>query len=263
MKLSTGILGLTLSSVVALASANAADMYAPGPGGYKDFGPIAIWSGFYAGVNGGYAWGTEADVNATQYEIDPAASATADGAFGGGQIGYNIQRDRLVYGLEADFQGAGVTGSANAATSPDADDAFATKAQTELDWFGTVRGRLGLTFPDDAGLIYITAGFAYGGLQHKLSGSASSEGASQGSFSLSSDRTSAGWVLGAGYERFITHALSLKVEYQFMDLGSETLCKTLNADDGPVNFHATYFDNFSTVRVGVNYHLAPGYEPLK
>jgi outer membrane immunogenic protein len=254
----------TLAAVLGMAGAAAAADLSSG-GGLKDTGyaPGPLSSGFYIGVNGGYAWGTEADVNAVQYEIDPAASATADGAFGGGQIGYNIQRDRLVYGLEVDFQGAGVTGSANAATSPDADDAFATRAQTELDWFGTVRGRLGLTFPDDAGLIYVTGGSAYGGVQHKLSGSASSEGASQGSISLSSDRTSAGWVLGAGYERFITHALSLKVEYQFMDLGSETLCKTLVADDGPINFHATYFDNFSTVRVGLNYHLAPGYEPLK
>ncbi len=52
MKLLTGILAATLTSVVAIASANAADMYVPGPGGYKD-GPAYAevnWSGFYIGA---------------------------------------------------------------------------------------------------------------------------------------------------------------------------------------------------------------------
>jgi outer membrane immunogenic protein len=49
---------LTSVSVIALAGAvNAADIYVPGPagpGGYKDEPYFAPWSGFYAGVNGGY-----------------------------------------------------------------------------------------------------------------------------------------------------------------------------------------------------------------
>ena len=52
MKLLTGILAATLTSVVAIASANAADMYVPGPGGYKD-GPAYVavnWRGLYIGA---------------------------------------------------------------------------------------------------------------------------------------------------------------------------------------------------------------------
>jgi hypothetical protein len=57
---------IAIVSSIALSSfANAADMYAPGPaGGYKDWGPIETWAGLYAGVNGGWAWGTEIDLNA-------------------------------------------------------------------------------------------------------------------------------------------------------------------------------------------------------
>jgi outer membrane immunogenic protein len=258
MKLSSGILGLTLSSVVALASANAADMYAaPVGGGYKDWGPIETWAGFYAGVNGGYAWGTEVDLNGRECDgprscnISASGSGVGDGAFGGGQIGYNIQRDRLVFGLEADIQGAGVTASASAVPAAN----ISANATSDLNFFGTVRGRLGLTFPDAAGLIYITSGLAYGGVQHKLTATAS--GASR---FASDDQVEAGWVLGAGYERFVTPAISLKVEYQFIDLGSEQLQIPANNNTAA---SATYFDNFSTVRAGLNYHLGAIYQPLK
>jgi hypothetical protein len=54
MKLVSGILGFALTSVAALASSNAADMYrAPAAVGYKDTPYVtANWSGWYAGVNG-------------------------------------------------------------------------------------------------------------------------------------------------------------------------------------------------------------------
>ena len=71
MKLLSGILAATLTSVVALASANAADMYAGG--GYKD-GPAYVgvnWSGLYVGVNGGYGW------SQNTYPVDPPALLVA------------------------------------------------------------------------------------------------------------------------------------------------------------------------------------------
>ncbi len=61
LKLRSGILGLTLASVAALAagSASAADMYRGEPGGYKDapyYAPAVNWNGLYVGINGGYGW---------------------------------------------------------------------------------------------------------------------------------------------------------------------------------------------------------------
>ena len=67
-------------------------------GGYKD-GPAYVgvnWSGLYVGVNGGYGWSRTPTCH-------PA------GAFGGGQIGYNFQRGNIVFGIETDIQGSGVS----------------------------------------------------------------------------------------------------------------------------------------------------------
>ncbi|ADP72495.1 porin [Rhodomicrobium vannielii ATCC 17100] len=136
MKLLSGIAGLTLASVVAIASANSADLYRGQAGGYKDgpiVAPVATWTGFYAGLNVGYGWNDDAD---------------ADGIIGGGQIGYNWQgafgTSPLVLGVETDIQGSDIKN--------DNDD--------KLNYFGTVRGRLGYALGNS--LVYATGGFAYG-----------------------------------------------------------------------------------------------------
>ena len=87
-----------------------------------------------------------------------------EGGFGGGQIGFNLQRDRLVYGLETDIQGAGINDSASC-RGPMGMGISHSNAQ--LDWFGTFRGRLGL-IPYQNWLVYMTAGVAYGGIQTNL-----------------------------------------------------------------------------------------------
>ena len=57
-KLFAGLAGLTAVSALAFA-ANAADLCAGG-GGYKDYVPAAVWTGFYFGGNLGYGWGASA-----------------------------------------------------------------------------------------------------------------------------------------------------------------------------------------------------------
>ncbi|MGO9487127.1 MAG: porin family protein, partial [Rhodomicrobium sp.] len=82
-----------VSALALVSAANAADMYVPGAatGGYKD-APVATWTGFYVGVNGGYAWSDTS--NQLAYSPDLFGGLAPEGGFGGGQIGYNVQRDR-------------------------------------------------------------------------------------------------------------------------------------------------------------------------
>jgi len=252
-----------VSAIAMIASAQAADL----GGGMKDTEvapPIYNWAGFYVGANGGYAW-NQGGVSALADEwcdecfYGARARHETDGGFGGGQIGFNWQRDRLVYGIEGDVEGAGVTGSVSA--FPDSVGYGWAHSSDQLDWFATIRGRVGL-IPYDNWLVYITGGVAFGGIQDNLT-----QYYDFGKYSISSSHndTFVGYVLGAGVEYGFTPAWSVKLEYQFMDLGSTRLMQS--AYDP---CHCTYVSSelesnhsFSTVRIGINYHFIPEYVPLK
>jgi outer membrane immunogenic protein len=248
--------------------ANAADMYVPGPvGGYKD-GPVAgpLWNGPYAGINGGYAWGGSDDLSAVVTccfrIITPAAFTTAGfdskGWFGGGQIGYNWRpagaggyKDgpaygNFVFGVEADIQGADITGSGTVSgTTPGSTTAV---AQTSLDWFGTVRARLGYAI--DNVLLYGTGGLAFGGVHDKLIYPGTTVAAD-------ATATRTAFAAGGGVEYAFNPAWSAKVEYLYFDLGDVTL----KSGNGLAT--AVFEHEYNAVRAGVNYHFLPGYEPLK
>jgi outer membrane immunogenic protein len=263
IKFRLGLLGLTLTSVLALAafSANAADMYVPGPvglGGYKDGPYVPTWAGFYVGVNGGYGWGASSKVDDLQttggvVTAETTTSFTPSGGFGGGQIGYNWQRDRLVFGIEADIQGADISG--HATTSLGA--GLSASGSSDLDWFGTVRGRLGYAWGPT--LIYATGGFAYGGIHDHVS---KVDGGGPGS--LSRNEVATGYVVGGGLEYAISPRWSLKGEYQFIDLGKGSPM-SVDVAVPPTKYFGELDPNhsYSTVRLGVNYHILPAYEPLK
>jgi outer membrane immunogenic protein len=213
IKLLSSILAATLTGAVALTSANAADMY-PGPG---MGGPAYVsvnWSGLYAGVNGGYGWSGRDD------NLDPA------GGFGGGQIGFNLQRGPIVAGVEADIQAAGIVDSGGGVRS-------------SLDWFGSLRGRAGYAFART--LIYATGGLGYGQVTNA---------------GVSGAQT--GWIAGGGAEYKITPVWSAKAEYQYFELDAPA------SGVGPLGSGTGGQTQFSTFRAGINYFIGgSGYEPLK
>ncbi len=241
---------------------------AEGVGGYKDsFAPSAGWAGLYAGVNGGYAWGSGGEFSDSTTWLScfmGACSSTTNsaksgvdqsGGFGGGQIGYNWQSDRLVYGLEADFEGADANGAAtvNVAT-PYPFPPGTAHSSANLDWFGTVRGRLGYTVWD-RGLLYVTGGFAYGGVANKVTGETVF-----GQLNASPSEVATGYVLGGGVEYAFSPAWSIKAEFQYIDFGTAKL-QAFSAV--PTQAAVESCDSFNAVRAGINYRLAPAYEPLK
>ena len=221
--------------LVTAAGAQAADMAAKAPYYKAPIVSIYNWTGFYVGVNAGVGIGRD---RISHNLNGDSIFASPQGGFGGGQIGYNWQGDSLlgpiVYGLEADIQGAGLSGG-GATVSPGA--TYGVKS----DWFGTVRGRVGIT--SGPVLSYFTGGFAYGNIKTTIT-----EGAAT---AFSNNRTATGWTIGSGVEAALGGNWTGKIEYLYLNLGNR-------ADAFAAPF-AGQFTNTelreNIFRVGLNYRI--------
>jgi outer membrane immunogenic protein len=300
-KLTLTVAALALSAGAALAAdlpSRKAPIAPPPP-------PPPMWTGFYVGLNAGYTWGNSNG----QYQgvgpvaADPtwargldqpaqlaafAAAASAAGSnsgnnggfIGGGQIGYNWQvMNSFVAGMEADIQG--VAGSGNGSQGllrsvPVADGSVwtgATTARGNLQYLGTVRGRLGwLAMPTL--LLYGTGGLAYGGVSlntatvvfDNAAGRPLPLGGGVGGVNFSN--TQVGWTAGGGVEWMFMPNWSAKVEYLYYDLGTVTQNFAIASVDQLTNGAAVFGGqararvNGNLVRAGVNYHFNWGAAPV-
>jgi outer membrane immunogenic protein len=246
--------GLKLAAAGALAmmavNANAADL------GYsfKDAPPAEAsfsWAGIYLGVNGGYGWGTVNGGKPVIYDsmstpevvfmTTKAYNLDITGAALGGQVGYNWQVGRVVLGAEADLQWANLRGSGSSSTRV---PGVGIDLTSEINEFGTVRGRLGYAF--DRILIYGTGGFAYGKLETKL---ALTEAGVV--YPRTDKGEHSGWVAGAGIEAAIARNWSVRFEYLHLDLGAEPFSFQYPA----IRVAIDKDFSFDLVRVGLNYRF--------
>ena len=244
---------VALGSASALAADLGARSYAKAPA----MAAVSNWSGLYIGGNVGYGWG---DGN-TDFSFLPTPAlfeagnttlgARTTGITGGAQFGYNWQIGSLVTGLEADIQGSNIDGSVHAVQTflgTAIENSFIS-SEPKLSWFGTVRGRLGVTVTPDL-LLYGTAGLAYGEVE--ASAKFQVEGHDKAPASVS--KTKVGWTAGAGAEWAFAPRWSVKLEYLFVDLGSHADSAT-NAAGRAVLTH-THSLTEDIARIGVNYRFA-------
>jgi outer membrane immunogenic protein len=238
--LGAGIAALGLAAIMIGVPASAADIYQRdvGPSLNDTAAPAPIWQGVYLGAHLGGAWG---DVATTGIPGVAEAKQAPEGVFGGGQLGYNFQRGRVIFGPEVDLGGMDLGGHKLAAGT--------TSVKSSGGLYGDITGRAG--FATDRALVYAKGGFAW------FDGSVRAAGT--GVRAASSTDTFTGWAAGAGVEYMIRPNWSLKAEYMHFDFGSQgssfTTTAAVNAD------HNLTAD---TVKAGVNYHLAPKWgEPLK
>jgi len=221
--------------------------FAPGPGFVSflppDPGPAAgpwQWAGLYAGLNIGDGAGvaSQSDANFDRGSYD------VSGAIAGGTVGYNWQRDNVLYGVEGDLDYSWIKGSTSGSGNGNfcSGSLLDANCDTRLRWLGTARVRLGYAW--DRLLPYVTGGLAVGSLE-------SSEGSpAVPGLSGSGTVTRVGWTAGAGIEAKIDNRWSTKLEYLYVDLGSgEGFTDTFAGN--------TFSENvtFQThiLRAGVNY----------
>ena len=286
-------IGIALASLfLGISSANSADLAVkarPAPA------PVLSWTGFYAGLNAGYGWG---DSSSTLVPVDPVSqfffssngglvpanelnsSFRQQGAIAGGQAGYNWQFGTAgVMGIEGDLQWADIRGAGYARSL---NGQFDANSERRLQWFGTVRARLGLLASPNL-LLYATGGLAYGQTDTRgdigLTPPAGNQivylvqipplllvctngTAPRGvCYSGSNSETQIGWTAGVGGEWKVTPNWSLKLEYLHVGLPGNSTTMVAVIPPSTPNVTTVYRYNnqdYDIVRFGVNYQFGSG-----
>jgi outer membrane immunogenic protein len=274
---------ILLGSVAAIsmtASAYAADLPRRAPPPMLPPPPVFTWTGFYLGVNGGGAW-TQSQQNLPFVETfggafffagDFGPLRSRSGVFGGGQGGFNWQTGPLVFGVEMDAQGSRITSNSATTIAPylTAGNAASIATTQRIDYFGTARGRVGITFGGPGWgpgpgwgsgafggpvLVYATGGFAYAGVRDAFAytdtfGFSAFNSGNNGRY---------GFAAGGGIEWMFLPNWSIKGEYQYIALragpraaatefvGGVGTAFVINRVDPRIAMH--------TARIGLNYHF--------
>ncbi len=238
--------------------------------------------GAYVGLNAGAAWGS------SDYATDPgclastfvtfcdssggsAANGTAvansgtgelssAGIAGGIQGGYNWQLGNFVLGGEGDFGAFDLSDSASPSGAFPVTflgDSYSLRESMSTKWLATLRGRLGVLVAPRL-LLYGTAGVALTDFKFSSSyrDNAIGFGFPGGTGSGSKSGVRAGWTAGGGAELFLPKGWSVKVEYLYVDFGSQSITvPTSNTDAFTETMHVDADLSASLARLGLNYRF--------
>ena len=213
--------------------------------------PEAIynWTGIYIGAHAGWGWAKEDST-----ELAPGTTAfptgtvfnghNLSGPLGGVQGGFNWQFSQFVLGVEGEWSGMDLTGTATTISTV---NGFVSTSAARTKDLETVAGRFG--YAVNNWLLYVKGGGAW------------SQGSSIGTGVLASGRpfdttTSSsdrsGWVVGVGFEWGFAPGWSAKVEYDHVDLGSTNI--TILSSLGTTSF-VNSTEKIDLVKAGVNYRF--------
>jgi outer membrane immunogenic protein len=226
------------------------------------YAPVYNWTGFYAGANAGYSAGVSrvsqvADGGGFVSTSTVDSVVTPKGFAGGVQAGYNWQGGRnWLVGFEADLQGTNQSGTSCAPVvclSQIVGGVSSTRALTatqQLDWFGTLRGRVGAV--NNNILFYATGGAAFGRVKETMAENLTGNGPANFTTNITTFNQT-GWVAGGGIEAAFAGNWTAKAEYLYLDLG--TIQSSFN-DGTPSTINSTSTVRDHIFRAGVNYRFA-------
>lgn len=236
-----GLAALALSA--SISAATAIEMQARSNTASRYLNPQSSydWTGFYAGVN----------LGAARSSTNQIASF---GSLAGVQLGYNVQRGSLVYGLEADFDASlGLK-----KTVPNFNGSAVTS--TNAPWLVTGRLRVGLALGDT--LAFVTGGLAIARVQDSIVGIASG-------YSSQSDKVNAaafGIALGGGVEHAFNDKWTFKAEALYVGLSDQSAYGTIysnNYSNGSFytvtqRYRIDFTKSLIFARIGLNYRFGSG-----
>jgi opacity protein-like surface antigen len=227
------------------------------------------WAGPYIGGTIGYSAGRS---KTDTIFSDPAsgaglfassASREFDGAIGGAQAGHNWLAGIWLAGVEGDLNYSGQRAKLNdvcpgeicnpALIGVIGDPSVIARFEDgqKLEWFATLRARLGVTVTPDA-IAYVTGGVAVGEVMTAGTVFGFDDNGNPVNTIVSSHNTKAGWTAGGGLEGRLAGNWTAKIEYLYLDLGTiTTIPAPTPGATTAVAFNSRITDNL--LRVGVNY----------
>ncbi|WOJ91221.1 porin family protein [Methylocapsa polymorpha] len=199
----------TVGAAMMASSALAADLPSPAPPpAYVP--PHFTWTGVYAG--GQIGWAQANNNGSIGYGPHYASYGyESDGVIGGAHVGYNLQVNQFVVGLEGSVDGLNLNKSlsTNVGLLP---VNYAQSSHVQ----GSIRARLGVV-GSERWLLYATGGVAFASINADL--------ASPYSYDATAN-TRVGWTLGGGLEYAIAPNWSVRVEYRYSDFHGRTFNPT-------------------------------------
>ena len=238
--------------------------------------PVFSWTGFYLGVQGGAARSNSAidgqasfstTIRNANYSIKDTSGDV--GIYGG----YNYQFSQVfLLGGEADFNWTRLSGIAPPFELTSSAPCGSAGASTQIcvgpvtsnvRWYGTVRGTVGL-IADRRLLLYATGGLAYGEVEHSVAGTLRVTTVNLPPFSVDESAVRYGWTVGLGTAAKVTDRISLRVQWNYVDLGKHTVFATSGSvvPGGPPNpavpFSVSVKEDriaFNTIRAGLAFHF--------
>lgn len=236
LRVSTGGLVLAATAAVFVTGAQAADL-PPAPPMPTKAPPIAYapkvfdWTGFYVGghLGGGFSQSSWSD------PITGVGNGTFNnfGFLGGGQVGANVQFNRLVLGLEGDFSWTSLKASRH--------DSIGETLSTTVPWTSTITGRVGAAF--DRLLVYGKGGLALAQDRSSLT--------DLGGHTATDNLMRKGWTIGGGLEYAFDDHWSAKLEYDYLAFGTQAMTFTTPMEIVRSNTSL----NVQEVKAGVNFRF--------
>lgn len=220
---------LFVAAILVSTPAYAADLgevYIPESEGYL----ASDWTGFYAGIFGGYAGG--------KFEYHGTAGAgfpwvgDASGGLLGVQVGADYQINNFVIGGIADLAWTNLRGETNGAGA---------LIKSSLQYTGSLRARAGVAM--NSALIYAHGGLAFG--------STDTSADFNGPLPFHGNGR-VGYTLGAGLEFKLTDQVSVFGEYAYTDLGNPIVFSN-TPPAAAFDLHETL--RYHSVKVGLNYRF--------
>lgn len=238
------------------------------------------WTGFYAGIHGGYALDTEAatrtDFALTELRAGQLTGLTSsenderiETLFGGAQAGYNFQSNAFVFGLEGTFSLGGFDKARSNDFAHSVSDAVTgdvlanirnqTTTTYSIDWLTTFAGRVGYASND--WLVYGKAGVAVADLNISSNAKLDVMGSAVLGFPVpdgsypNAGRTSQigyGGVIGVGFEKMLTENVSLGAEYTYTKMNEVTAELPFSIFG---NSTESFNGNMHAISAKLNYHF--------